>query len=95
MFDLREVDLFPSVLQQLDAVQPGLAQALLSRGLLAQEEYLSLLRPTDGPEYDPSQFQEARLENFRLFFVTRVQRPPADQLQFLLPVHVQLSRGGV
>lgn len=94
VFDLREVNLFPAVQQQLDAVQPGLAQALLSRGLLAQEGYLSLLRPTDGPEYDPSQFQEARLEHFRLFFVTRVQWPPADQLQILLPVRVQLSGGG-
>ncbi|MEJ1271614.1 hypothetical protein NN561_002454 [Cricetulus griseus] len=94
VFDLREVNLFPTVQQQLEAVQPGLAQALLSRGLLAQEGYLSLLRPTDGPEYDPSQFQEARLEHFRLFFVTRVQWPPDDQLQILLPVRVQLSGGG-
>ncbi|XP_037053468.1 IQ motif and ankyrin repeat domain-containing protein 1 isoform X1 [Peromyscus leucopus] len=95
VFDLREMDLFPVVQQQLEAVQPGLAQALLSRGLLAQEGYLSLLRPTDGPEYDPSQFQEARLDHFRLFFVTRVQWPPADQLQTLLPVRVQLSSGGL
>lgn len=95
VFDLREVDLFPAVQQQLEAVQPGLAQALWSRELLAQERYRSLLRPTDGPEYEPSQFQEARLENFRLFFVTRVQWPPAEQLQILLPVRVQLSRGGL
>lgn len=94
VFDLREVNLFPVVQQQLEEVQPGLAEALLSRGLLAKEDYLSLLRPTDGPEYDPSQFQEARLENFRLFFVTKVQWPPADQLQILLPVRVQLHSGG-
>ncbi|GAB1299477.1 IQ motif and ankyrin repeat domain-containing protein 1 [Apodemus speciosus] len=94
VFDLREVDLFPVVQQQLEAVQPGLAQALLNRGLLAKEGYLSLLRPTDGPEYDPSQFQEARLENFRVFFVTKVQWPPADQLHTLLPVRVQLPSGG-
>ncbi|XP_031202583.1 putative IQ motif and ankyrin repeat domain-containing protein LOC642574 homolog isoform X1 [Mastomys coucha] len=93
VFDLREVNLFPVVQQQLEAVQPGLAQALLNRGLLAKEGYLSLLRPTDGPEYDPSQFQEARLENFRVFFVTRNQWPPADQLQTLLPVRVQLPSG--
>lgn len=90
VFDLREVNLFPVVQQQLEAVQPGLAQALLNRGLLAKEGYLSLLRPTDGPEYDPSEFQEARLENFRVFFVTRNQWPPAEQLQTLLPVRVQL-----
>lgn len=94
MFDFREVDLFPVVQRQLDAVQPGLAQALLSRGLLEQERYLSLLRPTDGAEYDPAQFQEARLEHFRLFFVTQVQWPLTEQTQVLLPVRVQLpSRG--
>ncbi|XP_063087272.1 IQ motif and ankyrin repeat domain-containing protein 1 isoform X2 [Cavia porcellus] len=94
VFDFREVDLFPVVQRQLDAVQPGLAQALLSRGLLEQERYLSLLRPTDGAEYDPAQFQEARLEHFRLFFVTQVQWPLTEQTQVLLPVRVQLpSRG--
>ncbi|XP_077872643.1 IQ motif and ankyrin repeat domain-containing protein 1 isoform X4 [Ictidomys tridecemlineatus] len=90
VFDLREVDLFPVVQQQLEAVQPGLAPALLSRELLAQDRYLSLLRPTDGPEYGPTQFQEARLAHFRLFFVTQVQWPPVEQLQVLLPVRVQL-----
>ncbi|XP_076691910.1 IQ motif and ankyrin repeat domain-containing protein 1 [Callospermophilus lateralis] len=90
VFDLREVDLFPAVQQQLEAVQPGLAPALLSRELLAQDRYLSLLRPTDGPEYGPTQFQEARLAHFRLFFVTQVQWPPVEQLQVLFPVRVQL-----
>ncbi|XP_074243376.1 IQ motif and ankyrin repeat domain-containing protein 1 isoform X2 [Saimiri boliviensis] len=95
VFDLREVDLFPAVQRQLEAVQPGLAQALLSRGLLEQERYLSLLRPTDEPEYSPTQFQEARLEHFRVFFVTKAQWPPAEQLQVLLPVRVQLPGTGL
>ncbi|KAM5280698.1 IQ motif and ankyrin repeat domain-containing protein 1 [Ctenodactylus gundi] len=94
VFDLHEVDLLPVVQQQLEVVQPGLAQALLSRRLLEQERYLSLLRPTDGPEYDPAQFQEARLGNFRLFFVTQVRWLPAEQLQVLLPVRVQLPSQG-
>ncbi|XP_075861067.1 IQ motif and ankyrin repeat domain-containing protein 1 isoform X4 [Microcebus murinus] len=95
VFDLHEVDLFPAVQQQLEAVQPGLAQELLSRALLQEERYLSLLRPADGPEYGPTQFQEARLEHFRLFFVTRVRWPPAEQLQLLLPVRVQLPSTGI
>nr|XP_051686367.1 IQ motif and ankyrin repeat domain-containing protein 1 isoform X2 [Oryctolagus cuniculus] len=93
VFDLRELDLFAAVLRQLDAVQPGLAQALLSRGLLEQERYLSLRRPADGPEYSPARFQEARLHRFRLLFVTRARWPPAEQLQALLPVRVQPPRG--
>lgn len=94
MFDLREVDLFPAVRRQLDAVQPGLAEELLSRRLLAGDRYQSLLRPDDGPEYGPTQFQEARLAHFRVLFVTGVQWPPAEQLRLLLPVRVQLPRGG-
>ncbi|XP_045716837.1 IQ motif and ankyrin repeat domain-containing protein 1 isoform X6 [Phyllostomus hastatus] len=94
VFDLREVDLFPVVQQQLEAVQPDLAQELLSRRLLQEDRYLSLLRPEDGLEYGPTQFQEARLEQFRLFFVTKVRWPPAEQLQVLLPVRVQLPSGG-
>ncbi|XP_052507663.1 IQ motif and ankyrin repeat domain-containing protein 1 [Budorcas taxicolor] len=95
VFDLHEVDLFPAVQQQLEAVQPGLVQELLGHGLLEQERYLSLLRPTDGPEYGPNQFQEARLQHFRLFFVTKVRWPPAEQLQVLLPVRVQLPGGSL
>lgn len=95
VFDLREVDLFAAVQRQLEAVQPGLAEELLSRRLLDGDRYQSLLRPSDGPEYGPTQFQEARLGQFRLFFVTKVQWPPAEQLRVLLPVRVQLPRGGL
>lgn len=95
MVDLREVDVFPAVQRQLEAVQPGLARELLSRALLERERYLSLLRPNDGPEYGPAQFQEARLGHFRLLFVTKVRWPPAEQLRVLLPVRVQLPGGGL
>ncbi|XP_045311510.1 IQ motif and ankyrin repeat domain-containing protein 1 isoform X2 [Leopardus geoffroyi] len=95
VFDLRDVDLFPAVRQQLEAVQPGLAQELLGRGLLERERYLSLVRPADGPEYGPAGFREARLRHFRLLFVTRAQRPSEEQLRVLLPVRVQLPRGGL
>ncbi|GAB5584309.1 IQ motif and ankyrin repeat domain-containing protein 1 isoform X1 [Prionailurus iriomotensis] len=95
VFDLRDVDLFPAVRQQLEAVQPGLAQELLGRGLLERERYLSLVRPADGPEYGPAGFQEARLRHFRLLFITGAQRPSEEQLRVLLPVRVQLPRGGL
>ncbi|XP_037658561.1 LOW QUALITY PROTEIN: IQ motif and ankyrin repeat domain-containing protein 1 [Choloepus didactylus] len=64
VIDLREVDTFPAVQQQLEAVQPGLARELLGRALLDGERYLSLRRAADGPEYGPARFQEARLAHF-------------------------------
>ncbi|XP_022358126.1 putative IQ motif and ankyrin repeat domain-containing protein LOC642574 homolog [Enhydra lutris kenyoni] len=95
VFDLCEVDLFPVVQQQLEAVRPGLAQELLGGGLLEHERYLSLLRPADGPEYSPAQFQPARLGRFRAIFVTKAQWSPTEQLQVLLPVRVLLPGGGL
>ncbi|XP_059024654.1 IQ motif and ankyrin repeat domain-containing protein 1 [Mustela lutreola] len=95
VFDLCEADLFPVVQQQLEAVRPGLAQELLGGAILEQERYLSLLRPADGPEYSPSQFQPARLGRFRVIFVTKAQWPPTEQLQVLLPVRVLLPGGGL
>ncbi|KAM6148269.1 IQ motif and ankyrin repeat domain-containing protein 1 [Rhynchocyon petersi] len=94
VFDLHEADMFQVVQWQLDAVQAGLAQALLDRALLEQKRYLSLVRPTDGPEYGPDQFQEARLRSFRVLFVTKLRCPPAGQLQALLPVRVVSSGTG-
>ncbi|XP_057353572.1 LOW QUALITY PROTEIN: IQ motif and ankyrin repeat domain-containing protein 1 [Manis pentadactyla] len=82
---LRETDLFPVVPRQREAGQPGLGQGLLGRGLLEPERYLSLLRPPDGPTL----FQAARRGHFRLFFVTKVWWPPAEQPQVPLPVLVQ------
>nr|XP_058132246.1 IQ motif and ankyrin repeat domain-containing protein 1 [Dasypus novemcinctus] len=94
VFDLREVDAFPAVRRQLEAVRPGLARELLSRALLRGERYLSLLRADDGPEYGAAQFQEARVARFRLLFVTGLRWPPAEQLRALLPVRVLPPRGG-
>ncbi|XP_037347257.1 IQ motif and ankyrin repeat domain-containing protein 1-like [Talpa occidentalis] len=93
VFDLREADLFAVVQRQLEQVQPGLAQELLSGALLAHGRYQALWRPHDGPEYDPAGFQEARLRRFRLIFVTRASRPPDEQLRRLLPVYVQPPPG--
>ncbi|XP_030897301.1 putative IQ motif and ankyrin repeat domain-containing protein LOC642574 homolog [Leptonychotes weddellii] len=84
VFYLREADLLPVVRRQLEAVRPGLARELLSRGLPEREGYLSLLRPAHEPEYSPSCFQVACLGHFRVIFVTEAQWPPAEQLQ--LPV---------
>lgn len=75
VFDLREGNLFPVVQQQLEAVQQGLAQELLSRRLLEQDRYLWLLQPTEGPEYGPTQSQEAHLGQCRRLLVTKVPWP--------------------
>uniref|UniRef100_A0A4X2MEP4 IQ motif and ankyrin repeat containing 1 n=1 Tax=Vombatus ursinus TaxID=29139 RepID=A0A4X2MEP4_VOMUR len=92
VFDMREIDMFEVVKRQLDAIQPGLAQDLLSKNLLNNDRFLSLLRPGDGPEYNPNQFQISRTMHFKVFFLTKTRRPPDSQLQTLLPIQVLLPK---
>ncbi|XP_072458683.1 IQ motif and ankyrin repeat domain-containing protein 1 isoform X3 [Notamacropus eugenii] len=92
VFDMREIDMFEVVKRQLDAIQPGLAQELLSKNLLNKDRFLSLLRPGDGPEYNRNQFQISRIIHFKVFFLTKTRRPPDPQLQTLLPIQVLLPK---
>ncbi|XP_029140208.1 putative IQ motif and ankyrin repeat domain-containing protein LOC642574 homolog [Protobothrops mucrosquamatus] len=91
VFDMMELDMFDTVKKQLERLETGLTQALLSKKILGNERYRSLLRPTDGPEYAETEFQVARIEKFRLFVVTKRHHPPEDLLQTLLPIQVLLS----
>ncbi|CAI5778714.1 IQ motif and ankyrin repeat domain-containing LOC642574 homolog [Podarcis lilfordi] len=93
VFDMMEVNMFDTVKKQLERLKPGLAEALLDKKILQNERYLSLRRPTDGPEYAETEFQAARIEKFKLFIVTKQQHPPEEMLQRLLPIQVILSRG--
>ncbi|XP_060099008.1 IQ motif and ankyrin repeat domain-containing protein 1 [Heteronotia binoei] len=87
VFDMMEVNMFDTVKKQLERLEPGLAEAVLSRTILANERYLSLLRPTDGPEYADTEFQAARTErSFKLFVVTKQHHPPEELLQTLFPI---------
>nr|XP_056710545.1 IQ motif and ankyrin repeat domain-containing protein 1 [Euleptes europaea] len=77
VFDMMEVNMFDTVKKQLDRLE---------------NRYLSLLRPTDGPEYADTEFQATRAEKFKLFVVTKRQHPPEELLQVLLPIQVVLPR---
>ncbi|XP_038601601.1 LOW QUALITY PROTEIN: IQ motif and ankyrin repeat domain-containing protein 1 [Tachyglossus aculeatus] len=88
VLDMHGVDMFGAVKRQLEAVEQGLADALLTKTLLEQDRFLSLVRPEDGPEYRPPQFQAATICGFKLFFLTQVWQPPEEQLRALLPLWV-------
>ncbi|XP_053101726.1 IQ motif and ankyrin repeat domain-containing protein 1 isoform X1 [Hemicordylus capensis] len=93
VFDMMEVNMFDTVQKQLERLEPGLAEALLSRKILQSGRYLSLLRPTDGAEYAATEFQAARTEKFKLLVLTKRRHPPEELLQRFLPVQVVLSQG--
>ncbi|XP_062835380.1 IQ motif and ankyrin repeat domain-containing protein 1 isoform X2 [Anolis carolinensis] len=92
VLDMMEVNMFDTVTKQLERLESGLADVVLSRKILENERFLSLRRPTDGPEYDETEFQAARTRRFKLFLVTKQRLPPPELLQRFLPIEVLLSR---
>ncbi|XP_065438428.1 IQ motif and ankyrin repeat domain-containing protein 1 isoform X1 [Chrysemys picta bellii] len=92
VFDMMEVNMFDAVKRQLEGIESGLAEAILSKQILQNERYLSLVRATDGPEYSPTEFQATRLGNFKLFVVIKRHQPPEELLQILLPIRVILAK---
>ncbi|XP_050795316.1 IQ motif and ankyrin repeat domain-containing protein 1 isoform X2 [Gopherus flavomarginatus] len=92
VFDMMEVNMFDAVKRQLEGIQSGLAEAILSKQILQNERHLSLVRATDGPEYSPTEFQATRLGNFKLFVIIKRHQPPEELLQILLPIWVVLVK---
>uniref|UniRef100_A0A674K1B4 IQ motif and ankyrin repeat containing 1 n=1 Tax=Terrapene triunguis TaxID=2587831 RepID=A0A674K1B4_9SAUR len=92
VFDMMEVNMFDAMKRQLEGIESGLAEAILSKQILQNERYLSLVRTTDGPEYSSTEFQATRLGNFKLFVVIKRHQPPEELLQILLPIRVILAK---
>ncbi|XP_067323289.1 IQ motif and ankyrin repeat domain-containing protein 1 isoform X2 [Anolis sagrei] len=92
VLDMMEVNMFDTVTKQLERLESGLTDVVFSRKILENERYLSLRRPTDGPEYDETEFQAGRTKRFKLFLVTKQRQPAPELLQRFLPIEVLLSR---
>ncbi|XP_052354304.1 IQ motif and ankyrin repeat domain-containing protein 1-like isoform X7 [Oncorhynchus keta] len=90
VINMMEVDLFESVQNQLDQVNPGLSEQLMNKELLQEERYLSLVRSTDGPQYARTEFMLDRIEKFSLVLVTKQRHPPDALLTAFYPIHVML-----
>nr|XP_033788999.1 putative IQ motif and ankyrin repeat domain-containing protein LOC642574 homolog [Geotrypetes seraphini] len=95
VFDMMEVNMFETVKSQLEQIKAGLMDELLNKSILQNDRFLTLLRSTDGPEYSHTQFQTGRMENFKMFFVTKQYPPPELLLSLLCPIEVLLSRLGI
>ncbi|XP_071010494.1 IQ motif and ankyrin repeat domain-containing protein 1-like isoform X3 [Oncorhynchus clarkii lewisi] len=90
VINMMEVDLFESIQNQLDQVNPGLSEQLMNKELLQEERYLSLVRSTDGPQYARTEFMLDRIEKFSLVLVTKQRHPPDALLTAFYPIHVML-----
>ncbi|CAL8358088.1 unnamed protein product [Boreogadus saida] len=89
VIDMKEAELFDSVLSQLDQVMPGLGKELFSKELLRKERYLRLVRSSDGPSYARTEFRSDRIENFALIIITKQRHPQEHLLKTFYPIEVE------
>jgi hypothetical protein len=57
VLDFMGVDLLDEAIKSFDVVAPGLFHSILTKALLKDDAYLSLVRSDDGDEYHHTKFQ--------------------------------------
>lgn len=73
VLDFLEVDMFEICLSRFDEVQKGLLDDILNKSILENEKYLYLVRDSDGEDYNKNKFMLSRVQNFRMFLVTKIE----------------------
>jgi hypothetical protein len=74
-----------------DAVQRGLLAKLVNKSILELQAYLQLVRPGDGEEYEPNQFQEARIKNFKFVLLTSARVPDQRIVDSFHPIRIRVT----
>merc|ERR1712168_1309194 len=76
VIDMMDADLFNVVSENINKIQPNLMQDLLSKKLLQDENYMSLVRSSDEQMYQSNNFMHQFAANFTFILVTKMTSPP-------------------
>ena len=86
--DMMAVDMLESVRMKFDVVQEGLLNAILTKEILKDDKFLSLVKPEDGEQYSKTAFLGARIENFKFIILTQLWNPSEDLISQTHPLRV-------
>ena len=93
MLSTADVDLWEPLFTAFDAVEKGLMPRLLDKSLLKECAYESLIRKEDGEDYEPGNFQEARIAaSFNFIWLVGVRSPREEMLEKLHPLRVKVKQ---
>ncbi|XP_035671647.1 putative IQ motif and ankyrin repeat domain-containing protein isoform X1 [Branchiostoma floridae] len=90
VLDMLDVDMFETAAMKFDQVQSGLMEAIMTKEILQENRYMSLVKESDSKEYQPSNFLHAKSESFRLFIVTKLRYPPQELLDRTYPIRIHI-----
>jgi hypothetical protein len=86
--DMMAIDMLESVRMKFDVVQEGLLNAILTKEILKDDKFLSLVKPEDGEQYSKTAFLGARIENFKFIILTQLWNPSEDLISQTHPLRV-------
>ncbi|XP_070557094.1 IQ motif and ankyrin repeat domain-containing protein 1-like [Ptychodera flava] len=86
--DMVESDLYENLETQLETVQKGLLESIVSKEILKDDKYLSLVKDEDGSEYGEYNFNPMMLDNFMFIIVTEKEEQEDRVLQKFYTVKI-------
>ncbi|XP_021375352.1 putative IQ motif and ankyrin repeat domain-containing protein [Mizuhopecten yessoensis] len=81
VLDMMEVDMFDTVTMRFDEILEGLMSKIMDRSILEEENYLKIVKKSDGDEYAKTKFNDLRTKNFKFVIITKNPYPPEELLE--------------
>eukprot|EP00794_Sanderia_malayensis_P004654 gene4654-5262_t len=91
VIDMMEVDMLENIERRINEIEKDLYHAILSKQILQNESYLSLVKKSDGDEYSKEKFNQSRLDNFKFLLITKMFNPPEQWLEMFYAIKVIVS----
>lgn len=90
VLDLMDYDeeLIESIKSICEQIQTNLFKDIIDKKILNKENYLKLIRPNDGEQYQVQNFDDSKIKNFKLIFITSNSYPYEFLLNNTFPIRI-------
>lgn len=88
ILDMMEVDMFETCSDRFDYILKGLMGMIMDKTILIEENYIKMVKESDGPEYQKNKFNDLRTSNFKFFIITKNPYPPDNLMDSTYPIRI-------
>ncbi|XP_019613417.1 PREDICTED: putative IQ motif and ankyrin repeat domain-containing protein [Branchiostoma belcheri] len=91
VLDMMDTNMFHAAADKFDVVQKGLLESVMTKDILVDQKYVSLVKDSDPDEYtdQSSAFRHGMVDGFRFFLITNMASPPLELMQRTYVIRVQ------
>ncbi|XP_035695684.1 putative IQ motif and ankyrin repeat domain-containing protein [Branchiostoma floridae] len=91
VLDMMDTHMFHAAADKFDVVQKGLLESVMTKDILVDQKYTSLVKDTDPDEYtdQSSAFRHGMVDGFRFILITSMASPSPELMQRMYVIRVQ------